>query len=51
MNYQTELTKEGWILLLINLRVVSHFLNDLIESKMKYIFVDEPWEDYLYWQN
>jgi hypothetical protein len=27
------------------------FSKDLIENKMKYVFVvDESWEDYLYWQ-
>ena len=38
------------MLLLINLKVVSHFLKTYLKIKMKYIFVDESWEDYLYWQ-
>ena len=27
------------------------FKKKLIEEEMKYIFVDESWEDYLYWQH
>ena len=28
----------------------NHFLKTYLRIDMKYVFVDESWEDYLYWQ-